>query len=284
MTDVAILIQIVVQVGFPVALAWWLSRRYAGDKVDTLRIFLGGMLGYAVSQAALLALSQLLSLVDLSGVPEQQRAIGSVLGFGIGVGVIEELARYGILRLWLKDVRSWGHGLLFGAGHGGSESLFTGLVGAIWFMTMRSLRSAPPPGEELSEADQAGLDQVLAAYWNTPWQTPLLSAVQQVFMVVLSLALATLVMRVFLTGRFTYLAAAVGLHVLAATSLVGLGQISMPLSVAVSGALAVLGIVIIVRYAEAPAAEPEAAPPPPAADSAGGKPATHTRRKRTRKS
>lgn len=282
MTNIAVLIQIVVQIAAPLALGWWLVRRYGGEKVDSLRIFLGGMLGYAVAQVALLAASQLVSFVDVSAMPEQQRQIIGALGFGLGVGVLEELARYGVLRLWLRDVRSWGHGLIFGAGHGGSESIFTGVIGAIWYMTMQSLRLGPPAGETLSEAEMANLDQVVSAYLNAPWQMPLLSAAQQVCMIVLSLALATLVMRVFLTGRPIYLPVAMIVHGAAATSIVYLGSFSMPLSALVAGAFAVLAVIIVARYAE-PTPVIAAPVTPPAAGSLPATPAARPRRKRAKK-
>lgn len=53
------------------------------------------------------------------------------LGFLVALMAIEELIRYAMYRWWAKDVRSWAEGLLIGAGHGGIEVIFVGVV-ALW--------------------------------------------------------------------------------------------------------------------------------------------------------
>jgi uncharacterized membrane protein YhfC len=184
MLDVAIISQIVLQIAFPVVLGWLLVRRYGSEHVDSLRVFLAGALSFAIAQATLLALTQAATMLGLPSIPSEWQRASSALAFGLGVGVLEELARFAVLRLWLREARSWAHGLMLGVGHGGAESVFSGVVGAVWYMTMSSLRNAPPPGEQLSDADQASLDQIVTAFFSTPWHSPIMAGIQQVCMLV----------------------------------------------------------------------------------------------------
>jgi uncharacterized membrane protein YhfC len=282
MLDVAIISQIVLQIAFPVVLGWLLVRRYGSEHVDSLRVFLAGALSFAIAQATLLALTQAATMLGLPSIPSEWQRASSALAFGLGVGVLEELARFAVLRLWLREARSWAHGLMLGVGHGGAESVFSGVVGAVWYMTMSSLRNAPPPGEQLSDADQASLDQIVTAFFSTPWHSPIMAGIQQVCMVVLSMGLATLVMRAFLTGKLIFLPAAIGLHSLASATLIFISDFGLPVSLAASLAFAAVGLAIIWLAARS---SPPADPPPAdeaAAPAAPSRP-QRARRKRSKK-
>ncbi len=60
-----------------------------------------------------------------------QNSILSVF-LGLSAGLFEELSRYAMYRWWAKDARSWGKGLLAGAGHGGIEAILLGFSGTLW--------------------------------------------------------------------------------------------------------------------------------------------------------
>jgi len=225
--------------------------------------------------------------VGMGSVPSEWQGAVSAIAFGLAIGILEELANFAVLRFWLRDVRSWAHGLMLGLGHGGAESAFSGIVGFIWYMTMSSLRAGPPAGEDISEAERAGLDQLVASFWSTSWPTPILAGLQQALLIVLSLGLATLVMRVFLTGKIIYLPTAMALHSLAAGSLVFAGQYGLPASLAASAMFAAIGLVIVRRFAEPPPALQPAAVRPAQAADAGAEPrptrAARPRKKRAKK-
>ena len=109
---------------------------------------------------------------------------------------------------------------MFGAGHGGFESMFfVGLTVAITFAFMIFARGA--------DAVAIGLppDQI-AAYWGQPWYNPLLGAVERLFAICIQLALAVMVLQVFTRRNIGYLFLAIGWHALAdgvATLTVGWG-------------------------------------------------------------
>ena len=275
MLEITIPVQIFLQVSIPLLIGWLLIRRYGTGNTDNLRIFLGGVISFAAAQAILLVLSQVIGGLGLPSIAVEWQGVATAVAFGLGVGILEELARFAVLQFWLRDVRSWAHGLMLGVGHGGAESAFSGGVGLIWFMTMSSLRAGPPAGQEITEAEKANLDQLLASFWSTPWLTPLLSGVQQICMVLVSLGLATLVMRVFLTGKLVYLPAAMALHSLAAGSLVLLGQVGLVYSVAAAAGFAAIGLLIVYRFAQPPPAIASA--PPLLAESDKTSPAKPTR-------
>jgi len=52
---------------------------------------------------------------------------------------------------------------------------------------MTSLRGGPPAGQTLTDAETARLNDVLTSYWATPWQLPLMSALQEICLLALQL-------------------------------------------------------------------------------------------------
>lgn len=254
MIEIAIPIQIVLIIGVPILAGWLLVRRYGTDGTDHLRIFLGGVLSYAVAQAVLLVLSQAIGMIGLPSVPTAWQPLVTAIAYGVGIGVFEELARFAVLRLWLRDVRSWAQGLMLGVGHGGAESALSGVMVLIWYMTMQSLRSGVPASENVTPEEKASLDKLAAAFWNQPWPDAILGGVQQVCVIALAVGLATIVMRVFLTGKLIYLPAAMGLHALASTTLVLLNQVGMVYSTIVAVAFGIVGLLIARAFAVPPPA------------------------------
>ncbi len=286
MIEIAIPIQIVLMIGVPVLAGWLLVRRYGTDGTDHLRIFLGGVLSYAVAQAALLVLSQAIGMLGLPSVPSAWQPLVTAIVYGVSIGVFEELARFAVLRLWLRDVRSWAQGLMLGVGHGGAESALSGVMALIWYMTMQSLRSGVPASENVTPEEQASLDRLTTAFWNQPWPDAIMGGLQQVCMIGLAIGLATLVMRAFLTGKLIYLPAAMGLHALASTTLVLLNQAGMVYSAIVTVALGIVGLLIARAFAAPPPALPVAAiaQAPLAAEDAPPARKTRPQKKRARKS
>jgi uncharacterized membrane protein YhfC len=249
--DTAILIQIALQIGVPILGAWLLVRRYGRPGNDNLRVFAAGMVAFAAAQATLVAASQGIALLHLPSVPAEWGGLANAAAFGLSIGVLEELANYLVLRFWLRDVRSWAQGLMLGIGHGGGESVFTGIVTAMWWGTMTSLRSGPPPGQTVTDAEKASIDQMLAQYFGTPWHVPIAAGVQQVLLLVIAAGLASLVMRAFLTRRIVYLPAAMGLHALATGSTIYAGQFGILYSLVTAGVFAALAMGIVLRLARA---------------------------------
>ncbi len=281
--EISIPFQIVLLLAVPILAALLVVRRWATPGADHLRVFVGGAAAFLAAQAVLLAISQIPGLVGKVDIPAQWQLPVTAVVYGLGIGFFEETARFAVLRLWLKDVRSWADGLLLGIGHGGAESIFTGLMAATWFMTMNSLRSGPPPGQEITEAEQANLDQMVATYWGVSWHAPVLAAVQQILLLVLSVGLASLVMRVFLTGQMVYLLAAIGLHSLAGGAMIFSSQFGAVYSLGVTALAACIGLVIARHFSPGQASGPGTPPLAARPKAVPEPPPKKTRRKRAHK-
>jgi len=133
------------------------------------------------------------------------------LAFGLSAGIFESLFRYGTLRWWAKDARTWEKGVLIGAGHGGIEAAILGGLVLLTFFQMSALRgtdlSQIIPSEQLALAQQQ-----VQAYWSLPPLMPLLGALERFLTIPVHLALTVLVMQVFIRGQHRWLLAAIGLH------------------------------------------------------------------------
>lgn len=135
---------------------------------------------------------------------------------GVSAGIFEEGARYLVLRFWAKDARSWGRGILFGAGHGGAEAIILGVLVVYGFIQMWILRNAT--NQEITNivgSDNLAIAQAqIQAYWSISWQESLLGVVERVFTLPCQIAMAILVMQVFTRKNILWLLAAIGFHAL----------------------------------------------------------------------
>ena len=66
--------------------------------------------------------------MGLEFIPKSIDLLVLALLYGLSAGVFEEVFRYFAYRKWVLDKRSWGAGIMYGAGHGGVESLFLGII------------------------------------------------------------------------------------------------------------------------------------------------------------
>lgn len=133
------------------------------------------------------------------------------LALGLSAGVFEETFRYLGYRFWVKDARRWKDGLMFGAGHGGSEAILVGLYTLITVIYIFSL-----VGKDLKTiipADQLFLaQQQIDAFWALPWYDVLLGALERIIAICFHLAASVLVLQVFRRKNILWLFAAIGLH------------------------------------------------------------------------
>ena len=262
--EIAVPIQIGLLIGVPVVAGALLLWRYGAGQTNIWRVIVGGIAGFAAAQLVLLGLVPLMGALGLPDPPTQWSRLLISLVYGLAIGVVEEGVLYLLLRFWLRDARSWAHGLMLGVGMGGAESVFTGVTSLMWYFTLTSLKTGPPPGQQLTDADTVRINEVLASYWGTPWQLPLLSALQEICLLALAVALASLVMYVFLSGRIIYLPAAMGLHAVAVTTTLFIGQYGAGYSLAVSVVFAVLALGIVARLGRMAPAAPDSTTAPPA--------------------
>lgn len=208
------LLNALLMMAVPLALGASLARKQSGR----WRFFVAGGVTFVASQILHLPFNSrvLVPLLEDLGwmrasAPSQQ--IGLAVALGLSAGIFEELARYLTLRWWRRDLRSWAQGLMFGAGHGGTEAILLGLVALNAFLRAVAFRDSGLSGivpAEALETAQAHLD----AYWALPWYAALLGSVERVFTLVFHIAAALLVLQVFTRGGLRWLAAAVLWHTL----------------------------------------------------------------------
>ena len=207
----AYLLNSLLMVGLPIALAIFLTRKW---KMGWRLWFVGGatfilsQIGHIPFNALATRLLAQTGLVNLS--PGQSQLFNAVF-LGLSAGLFEELTRYVVLRWWLKDARSWRKGVLFGAGHGGVEAILLGGLAMYAFFQLAALRSVDlstvvPP------AQLALAQQQVAAYWSAEWYAALLGAVERLFTLVIQMSLAVLVLQTFARKQGFWLWLAVFYH------------------------------------------------------------------------
>jgi uncharacterized membrane protein YhfC len=209
---VMILFELTVMLGAPVVLVWYLHRRYGALRP----LVVAGAVAFVASQVVHLPLNVgLTALFRLDSVPTPPEAwmlpFNAVV-LGLTAGLCEETARFLVYRLWVKDAHTWRQALMVGAGHGGVESMFIGLLVAVNLVVMMVMRSrgASALGALGEASDQ--IVQAMNAYWDTPFYMPLLAALERLMAVLMHLALSALVLHGVVRGRLWTLAAAIVWH------------------------------------------------------------------------
>jgi len=248
----------------PLLLGWWIARtRHA-----SWRLFFIGMVTFIGSQLLHIPFNWLV-LQKLQLLPTDTAVLSNLiilsLFLGLSAGVFEEGARYLTYRFWATDARSWGAGLMLGAGHGGVESIIIGLslgVNAVVLaiMSQGGLQGLVPP-EQMSLIN----DQVTAML-AAPLPLIMLGPLERAFAICSHLALSLLVMQVFVRQQIGWLFLAILWHTLLdATAVFASATWSPYVTEALIGlfALASLGIIFWLRTPEP--VEPEPVPLPLAA-------------------
>ena len=181
--------------------------------------------------------------------------------YGASAGLFEEITRYLGYRLWIKNDRDWKSALMYGAGHGGIESILLGVLVLVAFFQIMALR-----GVDLNtvfNADQVGLAQAqIDAYWAAPWYQAILGAVERMAAIPIHLSASVLVLQVFRRKSMTWLFLAVGWHTLVdAVAVYALPTWGMYITEALVGLLGLvsIGIILALRSDDVP---PEDAPLP----------------------
>jgi uncharacterized membrane protein YhfC len=180
------------------------------------------------------------------------------LFLGLSAGLFEECARYLSFRFWAVEARSWGQGLMMGAGHGGSEAIIVGVLVGLNYLVMARMRN----GALLATIPDSQLPLVksqIEALFSAPWHLILLGAAERLFALCFHLAASLLVLEAIARGRARWLAAAIAWH----TLLNALGVIAISLwnayaTEVILGVMAALslGIVFLLRTPEPTISEP----------------------------
>jgi uncharacterized membrane protein YhfC len=208
------LINVFLMVAMPLALGVILVRR---ARVEW-RTFLLGAGAFIGSQIFHLPFNSyvLSPITERLGLTEAQGGLSLLffaLSFGLSAGVFEEVARYLVYRIWLPESRTKWDGLMFGAGHGGLESILLG--GLAGFALFQAIAYRNADLSTLLPADQLELGQAqLEAYWAAPWYAVLLSALERLFTLCFHLSASLLVLQTFVRRNPAWLAMAIGWHMI----------------------------------------------------------------------
>ncbi len=202
-----------VEILFPLVVGFYIHRRYG----VAWRIFLYGALVFLLSQ--MVTRIPLVQIVETQLAPALQ-ASQTLVTIWIGVlaltaGLFEEIGRWLGYRFLIKKEFTWRVGLMYGAGHGGLESILLvgglallGLINIIVFSTTDFAQLNLPP-DQLAQV-QAARQQIAELAW---WM-PLLGAYERILTLFFQIALSILVLQAFVRQSYLWLVAAIALHAL----------------------------------------------------------------------
>lgn len=177
-------IAILIEIGVPIALAIWATRHFR----TSWKLVGVGVLTFIGSQVVHIPLLYGLTALFQQGIlptpPQQYLLAFNAVLLGLMAGICEETARWIGYRALKDKARRFGAAITLGIGHGGVESaVMVGgsvLVSFVYMMVMRS-------------GDPQMLNPQVAAFFNTPWNLPLIGALERVLTIVLHITLSVLV-------------------------------------------------------------------------------------------
>lgn len=202
---------IVFEIVFPLVVGFYIHRRYGAR----WKLFVYGALVFFLSQMLTrIPLVQVAQSLLAPTLQSSQTFLYIWLGvLSLTAGIFEEIGRYVGYRVWLKRDRTWEAGLMYGAGHGGLESMLLvgglallGLVNIIAISMMTPAQLNLPP-EQLAQFE-AARQQIAAIEW---WM-PLLGAYERFITIFFHIALSILVLQTFLRNSMVWLVSAILLH------------------------------------------------------------------------
>lgn len=201
-------------IAMPISLTIILSHRFK----QGWRLFWIGAATFIFSQVLHIPFNALINPVfnqfNFIVLPVALQNVILSIFLGLSAGLFEELSRYAMFRWWAKDARSWGMGLLAGAGHGGIEAIILGVLVLYGFVQMMIVRGMDV--SMLVSSDQVELAKSqIQAYWSAPWYTTMLGALERLFTIPLHLACSVLVLQTFTRKKFWWVGLAIFYHALA---------------------------------------------------------------------
>jgi uncharacterized membrane protein YhfC len=185
----------------PLLLALWISKRFGGAG----RAWRMGAAVFAVFQLC----TRMPVVMFIQSRPELQQAVqGSssatllfVLALSLSAALFEEGGRWIGYRFWMRE-RDAGSALMYGAGHGGLESIAIGLmvvgtlVGYVTLSAMPAQAVAALGPEQIRQVQEARAQFAGLTGWE-----PLLGAWERLASLAVQLALSLMVLQAFIRSR-----------------------------------------------------------------------------------
>ncbi|ADU94503.1 YhfC family intramembrane metalloprotease [Geobacillus sp. Y412MC52] len=136
-----------------------------------------------------------------------------VLYAALAAGVFEELGRYVGFRWLLKQHRGYGDGLSFGLGHGGTEAVLLGVVGAVNVIVLASLIQSGSFDKTIAPSLPAGQAELIKEQvLHTPFAMYVLGGLERLFALTVHVALSLLVLFGVRERQFRYVLYAILIH------------------------------------------------------------------------
>lgn len=204
-------VAIVFDVIFPLVVGYIIHRRYQ----VSWRYFLYGALVFLVSQLLTrVPATQVIQIVYADALKSSQTLLYAwYVILAVTAGLFEAGGRYLGYRFLIKDNKTWNVGLMFGAGHGGLESML--LVGGLALLSFIGIIALSNPNLPTANMTPEQLAQVEAARQQVAglaWWMPLLGAYERFVTIFFQIALSILVLQVFLRQSWVWLFLAIALH------------------------------------------------------------------------
>ena len=184
------------------------------------------------------------------------------LFLGLSAAVFEEGARYLTYRFWAKGARSWGQGLMLGAGHGGIEAILLGLSGLINVGALALIQRGMFV-QVITPEQMPLVQEQIATVFSTPLPIILLGAAERLFALCAHLAMSLLVMQVFMRGQIRWLWVSILWHTLLnAVAVLAITTWNAYATEAIVGLFALFSIAIVFWLRTPEPIEPELEPLP----------------------
>lgn len=210
---VATIVAILFEVCFPLAAAWFVSRRLH----VSWRYFAYGAVIFLLFQL----ISRVPIVLAIQGALAPQLQASRPLLFGwlaalaLTAGLAEEIGRYVGYRWLFREEKTWSRAVMYGLGHGGLESmvLVAGLtlLGLINLLALSAVDLATLP---LTDEQRELARQQLAAVAAQPDWLPLVGAWERLWTLPVHVALSVMVVQVFRRRQIWWLWLAVAAHTL----------------------------------------------------------------------
>jgi len=222
--SIGIFIEILVTVGLPIGIGFWLNKKI-GVSWRTIGY---GALAYFIMQALTTIVFVGFSLLVQNDVlPLQDPALRMVqVGLSILLGAI-----FGVLIRWIgmnkmkEDLKTLPAGWGIGLGYGGVETIqLVGLPLISTFWTMLTNINLDPATTSLSADVVAQLQNL----WQVPFYIPLGGALERIGAMVMHLVVTLLILQVFQRNQKWFLVAAIGIEVLVNGLVAGLSEAGVP--------------------------------------------------------
>jgi uncharacterized membrane protein YhfC len=204
----ALFVQFPLMILFPAWLAWR-TKKKTGLVWNVWGL---GALAFIASQIVHLPLNWAIGLLGapkglaLAPYPVYAASVG------LSAGLCEELARYLVLRKWLPRSQDDRASLLFGAGHGGVESIIFGVLAGAGTLNMLLLSILPAKALGLTPETAREAYGAAIGYWASSPVTNVLAGLERLTAIAFHVMATHMVMRAVARRRIGWLLLAIASH------------------------------------------------------------------------